>query len=317
MIDPQNIKEFQNRIKHWAQRNFIALAQWRHNGIFLSDAMQDDTSLRSVMHSNPSQGSIAHQQVKIFIEYYNSKDKKAMLEQVQALNKKTFFQVENNTLYDDTMRGRESHWAHLPNYDIKHTKHTHDWYGNTREYGDYDNVSVIDILTDSIAVIGNGQLNHKYIQKFDTNEITEFNKSLFYDFKKRNKDAEFSYYGRRFSEQDLAISYWMHNMDYEYQHGFHKTDMCAEILKLNYVATVDQHLANIDTMNDFIKNVQSAGNRKSAGIAILNHHATPGHLQNGNVSAITRALFDLYGDVRAASTAIGKKYRDRELGAKS
>ena len=138
----------------------------RCNAVFLSNVMGDAESMRKLFHRNGN----THQMtpfVKIFWEYYQDRDKEKMLDQVEAVNRKSDeyfyssqpFEVDEYEgkrvlrdwstppfLLDDT---DESPWADLNNYEKRETIKIIDYFGSKQSVY-YDNKSVAEVLKDTI-----------------------------------------------------------------------------------------------------------------------------------------------------------------------
>lgn len=306
----------------------------RLNGIFLSTVMSDNDSVRKLIHE---QEPHAQKILTALYNYHQNRDKQALIDTIRPLTKncgdfcgigvgtdKNGKQIITDWSTGHSSDAEESLWADLSLYDEKHTINIFDEMGNPRRCKLFENVSVAEVLADTIhnrncyiehcPQTGDEKLDILLKNIWQVPEDEQLPQQTYYRAVKKmnqnlisaflgNTDADARKYMPAIILLDNKSSQIFDNIGYREQFGFYKSKMGQELLKFSYLTTLStMKKFDKEDFNNYLNDVKSSGLWQIAQYKITNkliNHKATGSLLNQrllSLNYIRRPQSKMYQD---------------------
>lgn len=283
----RNIKEVNEEIFH---RDYCNA---RLNALFLSNVMQDLSSMHSLIHRKKPAGLPV---LKAFADYYEHRDAERLTVEIEELNNQypglnNFHVIKDENgqkvLMDNTKQ--KSNWFDLDNYDTLFSLSIEDKQVFPHRHKSFKDESAISIINDTIDFLKNPAYSHPhtsdeqlnlmftnlyYGQELDEDAyfktLTMLNTDIIKTYNRQKSTLEEGHVDGIMMMEDLSTELFR-NIDYPRQFSFYKTPLCREMLKLSYLTTfIKKHPFDEEDMNTYLDHIQSSGHWLQAHRRITN-----------------------------------------------
>lgn len=255
-----------------------AKSQRRFAGLFLSNAMSDNDTMREMAHRN---GQFFKPTIQAFYNYSQHQDYNKLIEDLSkfagnSLNDDTgachfYIKIKDDkpAIYDLT--NRPSHWMDLKRYSKKYDVTVNDTIAAYPQIKNFINKSSIDVLEEVLNPTNNLEkpytdnpklnllLNNVYENKFHKptyiKAIELLNKDIIKAFTFKSKGLNQGHIDAIILMEERSTEYFA-SIDYPEQYGFYRSKSGQEMLKFSYLTTfIKPEIFSTRAMNNYIKQV--------------------------------------------------------------
>lgn len=255
-----------------------AKSQRRFAGLFLSNAMSDNDTMREMAHRN---GKFFKPTAIAFYNYSQHQDYNKLIDDLSKFAGNSFnddtgachfyikYKDDKPIIYDLTHR--HSHWMDLKRYSKKYDITINDSIAVPPQSKDFSNKSCIDILEELLNPSNNLEKPHTDNKKLDLllenvynnsfhkatyiKTIELLNKEIIKAFTFKSKGLNKGHIDAIILMEDRATQYFA-SIDYPEQYGFYKSQSGQEMLKFSYLTTfTEPEQFSNRSMNNYLKQI--------------------------------------------------------------
>lgn len=272
----RNIKDINRELFYKNQCNA------RLNGLFMSWAMEDNETIRLLIHN---QRRAAIPILHALAKYHKYQSPEHFLSELNHLNTKyqgdigfKLIEKEGQVVGLLDNNGEPSKWLNLDNYDKTYSTDFSDIQVFPHRHKRFREESVIDAINDTIASFDNKIYDRPFTQNEELNDLLN---NLYYSekldesnylqaLKMVNQDIVETYTGQKdtldpghvdaiLMLEDLSSEVFQ-KIDYPRQYGFYKTPLCHEMLKFSYLTTfIKKYPFEEEDMNKYLTKIHQSG----------------------------------------------------------